>query len=196
MTWLEGRTVADELRARPWRVWQLGIEFGRMQAAIYAVPVPELLRRQADDWIAWKCEGEQAIQDCVRRLNPGETALLHLDYHPLNALTDGRRISGIVDWANAHAGDPRADAARTVAILRVDPGVRKPLLQWLGLRIFTLAWRTGYQRERGRLKDMAPFYAWAGTVLQHDLAERYQDAPQRLAPARRWTNKWRARAGC
>jgi hypothetical protein len=80
--------------------------------------------------------------------------------------------------------------------LRVDPIARKPVLQWLGLRIFELAWRTGYQREQGCLNDMAPFYAWAGSVMLHDLAHRYQHALQELAPARRWTNKWKARAGC
>src|SRR5260370_26186953 len=28
LTWLAGRTVEDELRARPWRLWSLGIVFG------------------------------------------------------------------------------------------------------------------------------------------------------------------------
>src|SRR5258708_40140578 len=133
LTWLAGRTVEDELRARPWRLWSLGIVFGRMQAAIHAVPAPDLLRQQPDAWIAWKCEGEQTLQDRLHHLRRNEGALLHLDYHPRNVLTDGKQITGIVDWTNAHAGDPRADAARTVSILRVDPGARKPLLQWLGL---------------------------------------------------------------
>ena len=195
ITWLAGRMVADELRARPWQVWRLGISFGRMQAAIHAVPAPGLLRQQPDAWIAWKCEGEQTLQDRLRHLQLDEAALLHLDYHPRNVLTDGKQITGIVDWTNAHAGDPRADAARTVSILRVDPLARKPLLQWIGLRIFELAWRIGYQRTRGRLKDMSLFYAWAGTVIQHDLAHRYKHLPQELTPARRWTNKWKARTG-
>ena len=195
LTWLAGRMVADELRARPWQVWRLGIAFGRMQAAIHAMPVPGLLRQQPEAWMAWKCEGEQTLQDRLRHLPAEEAALLHLDYHPRNVLTDGRQITGIVDWANAHAGDPRADAARTVSILRVDPLARKPLLQWLGLHIFELAWRIGYQRAGGRLKEMALFYAWAGTVLQHDLAPRYKHRPQELTPARRWTNTWKARAG-
>ena len=132
LTWLVGRMVADELCARPWQVWRLGIAFGRMQAAIHAVPVPALLRQQPDAWIAWKCAGDQSLQDRLRHLPSDEVALLHLDYHPHNVLTDGKQITGIVDWTNAHAGDPRADAARTVSILRVDPLARKPLLQWLG----------------------------------------------------------------
>lgn len=195
ITWLPGRMVVDELRARPWNVWRLGIAFGRMQAAIHAVPAPDLLRQQPDAWISWKCEGEPALQDRLCHLPSGEASLLHLDYHPLNVLTDGTQITGVLDWTNAQAGDPRADAARTVTILRVEPLARKPLLQWIGLRIFELAWRIGYQRARGRLKDMSLFYAWAGTVIQRDLAYRYEHRPQELIPARRWTNKWKARAG-
>jgi aminoglycoside phosphotransferase (APT) family kinase protein len=194
ITWLPGRMLADEMRARPWHLWRLGIAFGRMQAALHAVTAPDLLCRQPDAWITWKCD-DPTLQDRLRCLLPDRSALLHLDYHPQNVLTDGKRITGIVDWTNAHAGDPRADAARTVSILRVDPLVRKPFVQWLGLRIFALAWRIGYQRAGGHLEDMPLFYAWAGTVMQRDLAHRYEHNPQELAPARRWTNKWRARAG-
>ncbi len=195
LTWLTGRMVADELRARPWQVWRLGTSFGRMQAAIHAVSAPESLNQQPDIWMAWKCVEEQHLQDCLRRLPAEETVLLHLDYHPHNVLTDGKRITGIVDWTNSHAGDPRADVARTASILRVDPQARKPLLRWLGLRIFELAWRTAYRRTRGRLEAMPLFYVWAGTVIQHDLAPRYKDLPHELTPARRWTNKWKTRAG-
>lgn len=195
ISWLPGRTVADELRARPWRVWRLGIAFGRMQVAIHAVPAPDLLRQLPDPGITWKDEREQALQDRFRHLTSGKAALLHLDYHPYNLLTDGKQITGIVDWTGAHAGDPRADAARTVSILRVDPLARKPLLQRLRLRVFDLAWRIGYQRAGGHLNEMSLFYAWAGIVLQRNLAPRYQHAPQELAPARHWTNTWMARAG-
>ncbi len=194
ITWLTGRTVAEELLARPWLVWRLGIAFGRAQAAIHAVTAPALLRQRPDAWIAWKCEEEPTLQDRLRRLPSDNTALLHLDYHPRNVLTDGQQITGIVDWTNAHAGDPRADAARTMSILRVDPLARKPLLQRIGLRIFELAWRSGYQHTRELLKDMSLFYAWAGTVIQHDLAPRYKHQPQELLPAHRWTNYWKARA--
>ena len=61
LSWLAGRAVADELRARSWRMWRIGIVFGRMQAAIHAVPAPELLRQRPDAWIAWKGEGEQIL---------------------------------------------------------------------------------------------------------------------------------------
>ncbi|MEO6889288.1 MAG: aminoglycoside phosphotransferase family protein [Ktedonobacteraceae bacterium] len=189
ISWLPGRTLEDELRARPWRMWPLGIAFGRMQARMHALPAPALLRQRSDAWIAWQCAGEQALQDRLRHLRSERMALLHLDYHLRNVLTDGKHIIGIVDWTNALAGDPRADAARTVSILHVDPLARKPVLVWPGLHIFEHSWRIGYQREGGRLKDMALFYAWAGTVIQHDLAPRYKHTPNELASARRWTDK-------
>jgi len=68
LTWLAGRMVADELRVRPWQVWRLGIAFGRMQAAIHVVSVPALLRQQPEAWMAWKCEGDQSLQDRLRHL--------------------------------------------------------------------------------------------------------------------------------
>jgi aminoglycoside phosphotransferase (APT) family kinase protein len=132
----------------------------------------------------------------LRHLHLDTGALLHLDYHPSNVLTDGKQITGIVDWTNAHAGDSRADVARTVSILHLDPTARTSLLQRLGLRIFELAWRIGYQHAGGHLQEMSLFYAWAEAVLQRDLADRYQHAPQELAPARHWTTTWMARAGC
>lgn len=194
MTWMTGRVIVDELGIRPWNVWRIGIEFGCMQAKIHAVPAPDRLPQVSGDWITWKCGDEKTLHDHLRRLPASKTALLHLDYHPINVLTDGKRITGVIDWTNAHAGDPRADAARTVSILRVDPLARKPFTRWLGLHIFELAWRIGYQREHGRLHDMPLFYAWAGAVLLNDQFNRYKDDPQQLFPARRWTNKWKKRA--
>lgn len=195
ITWLPGRMLADELRARPWRLWRLGRSFGRMQATIHAVPVPDLLLQQSDAWITWNCENEPALHECLRQAVTSKPVLLHLDYHVNNVLTDGKRITGVIDWTNALAGDPRADAARTISIMCVDPLARKPWIQWLGLQIFEIAWRIGYQREHGRLREMGPFYAWAGTVIQRNLAHRYTEKLQELAPARRWTEKWKARAG-
>src|SRR5258708_15838188 len=124
LTWLAGRTVEDELRARPWRLWSLGIVFGRMQAAIHAVPAPDLLRQQPEAWLAWKCEGEQTLQDRLHHLRLDEGALLHLDYHPRNALTDGKQIQGVVDWTHAHTADPRADPPPPAPILRRHPPTR------------------------------------------------------------------------
>lgn len=59
ISWLPGRTVADELRAHPWLVWRLGRIFGRMQAEIHAVAAPNLL-----------CPGTVLQHDLVGRYKP------------------------------------------------------------------------------------------------------------------------------
>jgi aminoglycoside phosphotransferase (APT) family kinase protein len=44
-------------------------------------------------------------------------SFLHLDYHPQNVLVEGLRVTGVIDWANAAAGDRHFDAATTAVIL-------------------------------------------------------------------------------
>src|SRR6185503_6141739 len=102
--------------------------------------------------------------------------LLHLDFHPLNVLGDGRRLTAVLDWTNAHAGDPRADFARTVTILRLSPpwGDRK---QRFGRALFEALWRLGYGPPG---PEMPAFYAWAGGAMLDDLAARYSS--EDLAP--------------
>jgi hypothetical protein len=188
--------MAEELRARPWRAWKLGVRFGRMQAAIHAVPAPGALRRYPDSWIAWAGPAAEPLQARLRAADHRADALLHLDYHPLNVMTDGTRVTGVLDWTNARAGDPRADAARTVTILRVDvKGGGASLVLERGVRwLFEQGWRHGYTRAAGPLGDLTPFYAWAGAVMGRDLA--HKRGPRELARIHRWTTTWNRRAGC
>ncbi|HTY56832.1 MAG TPA: phosphotransferase [Candidatus Binataceae bacterium] len=44
-------------------------------------------------------------------------SVLHLDYHPQNAVVSGIRVTGIIDWVNTDIGDRHLDAATTSAIL-------------------------------------------------------------------------------
>lgn len=50
--------------------------------------------------------------------------ICHADFHPLNIMMDGSRLSGVIDWANVVIAEPAYDIAalRTIA-LYVDPGV-------------------------------------------------------------------------
>jgi len=116
--------------------------------------------------------------------------LLHLDYHPLNVLTDGKRITGVIDWSNAHAGDPRADAARTVTILRVDNGPPS-VLKSVGVRFFEHGWRHGYEQLAPLGDEMDAFYAWSGEAMLHNLAPKRTE--QELEPIREWTRYWKER---
>jgi aminoglycoside phosphotransferase (APT) family kinase protein len=205
MSWMPGRPLRDELRAQPWRARALGVEFGRVQAAVHAISrtPPAALLAHPTPWIAW-ANPDDALRDCLRAAARGPNVLLHLDFHPRNVLVADGRVSAVLDWANARIGDPRADLARTASILRfapLDPGVLCPLGSLLR-RLFIAGWRRGYREVAGPISGMAPFYAWAGEVMIRDLTPRLgrPDLPwldlQFLERVRQWADGWRERAGC
>lgn len=199
LSWVTGKTLAHQLQTQPQRIWQLGTAFGRMQAAIHAVPAPPAL--DATGWIEWAGD-EPELKARLYSLPSRKAALLHLDYHPLNVLVRGSQISGVLDWANARAGDPRADFARTYTILRVEPYHPNggSLLLAVARRMLERAWRAGYRQAGGTLDDMALFYAWAGAVMIRDLSPRigkpgFWLRHPHLDPVRAWRDAWKRKAG-
>ena len=205
LSWCPGQPLIEELRERPWGAVTLGKAFGRVQAAVHAVPAPDLLRQRPEAWLAWAGPEEEALQARLRALAPRADALLHLDYHPLNVLGDGGtggRVTCVLDWANALAGDPRADLARTLTILRLSPtppGVPAALVR-LVTRLFERGWRAGYRQVAGPQRGMAPFYAWAGAMMVRDLAPKVGRPgipleERHLEAMRAWTARWKRRAG-
>jgi aminoglycoside phosphotransferase (APT) family kinase protein len=175
LAWVSGTTLLDNAAARPWRAMALGRAMGRVHARIHTVAAPPAL---------------------------GEGALLHMDYHPLNVMTDGRGITGVLDWANAAAGDPRTDVARTTVLLRAapsPPSIPRLVVQF-GRRVLQLGWRTGYADVRGPIHGLAPFYAAAGVWTVNDM-QRHLGQPgvwlteSDLDRIRRWTEHWQRRAG-
>ncbi len=199
MEWCRGRPVTHELKARPWSARHQGVLFGRTHAAIHGVRAPAVLHELGRSWIAWARDDELGARLSERTHR--EDALLHLDYHPLNVMTDGGAITGVLDWTNARAGDPRADYARTLSILRLDAEVEGRLapIARVVIRRFELGWRQGYHEAAGEPSDLAPYLAWAGTVMQHDRAPRPGVpgglTPERLNHIRTWTAEWKRRAG-
>jgi aminoglycoside phosphotransferase (APT) family kinase protein len=195
--WCPGEPLIRTLQRRPWYVWRFGTRFGHMQAAIHTItpaPAPEL---RPGDWIAWAGADEPALQARLRAAAGTAARLLHLDYHPLNVMTDGHHMTALLDWANARVGDPRADVARSFSILAIEPSW--PRLPHLTIfrQILLRAWLHGYQQAAGPLGDMALFYAWAGAVMLRDLAPRAAKPSSglQLDSVRRWTIAWKRTIG-
>ncbi len=201
LSWCRGVPLWEAIRRRPWRVGALGVAFGRVQAQIHRVRAPARLSQQPTDWIGWAGPNEPILQAALHQAASHPTALLHLDYHPLNVLTDGTQITAILDWANARAGDPRADVARTYTILMVEPygPGRQSLAVSIMRRLMARGWGHGYEEMAGPLRDMALYYAWAGAVMVRDLAPRVTN-PQswwqadHLQYIQDWTTRWKQRA--
>lgn len=117
-------------------------------------------------------------------------ALIHLDFHPSNVLVKGE-VTGVLDWENVRLGDARADVARTLSILSVDPAVSKlPRAGRQLRRRFRLAYLAGYVSLTGEnaLAELKPYLAWAGDFMRRDLASRLK--PEEALMIERWTRRW------
>ena len=201
LSWCPGQTLLAALRAAPWRAPALAYRFGQTQARLHAAASPDL-GEAPGAWLAMAGLDDPPLQARLRAVQGPRAALLHLDYHPLNIMVADTAVSGVLDWANAHVGDPRADLARTATILRLaplPPGT-PPLLAQALLRVVERHWRRGYRALAGPIGGMALFYAWAGAVMLADLAPKLGRPgvwlePRHLEPIRRWTARWRQRAG-
>lgn len=190
LDWVNGETVASALQARPSDAAHLGRAFGQAQAALHALPVPTEAPEVPPDWTAWA--GHAEVSRRLRDL-PGRAAVVHLDYHPLNVLVAGGEVSGIIDWANATVADPRADVARTLSILSVDPFVwTAPSGLRATLRSFRRAYLAGYAARGGDVTGLPLFLAWAGGLMRTDLGGRCSAAQLRVIE--RWAAHWRVRA--
>jgi len=101
-----------------------------------------------------------------------EPRLLHLDLHPLNLLaSDDGQLTGVIDWANAAAGHPDLDRARTWSILTLDPLARR-YRAWPVFAELADSWL-----ERAELEQTPPAArAWACRFLLADLGGRYSAA--------------------
>lgn len=201
LSWVEGATLLDALQRRPWKLLKLAAAFGRMQAAIHAVSAPDELR------------DPEGFRENIHRLDPALAErvlsaglrfdrLAHLDYHPLNVMTDGERITGVLDWTNAAGADPRLDVARTAVLIETaapPPGPLRTLARPLR-GLLCRAWMRAYVGVAGPLGDLSPFMTLAGLSRLQDL-EWARGRPGvwagglDAAPVLRWTARWRRRAG-
>lgn len=199
LSWIPGDVLANQLFKLPDPIPLIHV-FGRTQAALHQLPAPPDF--DPNTWIEWAGDEEAELKKRLHEQKALTPSLLHLDYHLRNVMSDESGITGVIDWANTQAGDPRADFARTYSILRIDPWHPEGDDEhWLSLREqLTNAWRAGYESAGGKTEDMDIFYAWAGAVMVRDLSPRIgkpgswlQD--HHLDIVRRWRDDHKRRAG-
>jgi hypothetical protein len=151
---LPGQPVGEWALSEPERGHVAGRACGALHALLAAIPASEGLHPIG-----------APERDAGARL-------LHLDLHPFNVLVDDAgEVTGVIDWANAAAGAPVLDRARSWSILTLDPGAvsRRSNAAWVAL---TDAWTT-----EGRLTCLpASARAWACEFMLDDLAKRYPKA--------------------
>lgn len=189
-SWLPGTTVVDALRREPDRAHRLGELMGEAQRALHELPAPADLPG-VPDWHGHPLDA-RASGGAVTSDHPGPpvgSALLHLDWHPLNILVDGDKVSGVVDWVNARAGHPLLDVARTHTLMTVNPMLAMLTTDERDLlREVTRGWVVGYGPVAASIPPGC--LRWAGEMMLADLSARYAANPEGLEPLRRWTQRW------
>ncbi|HYL60425.1 MAG TPA: phosphotransferase [Candidatus Acidoferrales bacterium] len=58
-----------------------------------------------------------SVTERAQQFRDAPPSIVHMDYHPLNTMVQGVRVTGVIDWANADVGDRHLDAAMTAVIL-------------------------------------------------------------------------------
>jgi aminoglycoside phosphotransferase (APT) family kinase protein len=185
LSWLPGITMLEAMTRRDVRAEALGRLAGEMQRSLHQLRAPDTVRALETD----PDRPFNAGRDVVGI--PAGDRLLHLDWHPLNLLvdTDGRRITGVVDWDNARRGHPLFDVARTESMLVVEPALATlPATVRAMLDRFRAGWVDGYGPEAAHVPPTCRL--WAGRVMLADLGPRYGPEAPELEPVRAWTASW------
>lgn len=122
MDYIPGRPVFYEKMDKEQRKSAI-LTLVTQQCEIHKISAPEL--PGLGDRLVWKIENnpylapelQAELKLLLHSLDKGMQCLCHGDLHPLNILWDGKK-HWIIDWVDAAAGDPRADACRTYLIFR------------------------------------------------------------------------------
>ena len=180
---LPGRIMLDLLFRPAPLLARLPDLMAESQAALHALDPAPLLRAieresiparvlTVDDWMAQVTRLIEAAQ--LEGLKPGmnwlfenrpavpeHPVICHGDFHPLNLLIRGGKISGVIDWPWVRIADAAYDIGATVAIFTQGPVSLPRFLQsvvnW-GRRLFIARYLRSYGRLRPLDMDAVRYY--------------------------------------
>ena len=185
---IEGVDMLTLVGRQPWKVWWVGRASGRLHAALHEVVAPADLPA-LKDMFRRRLEGSPLVPEHVRDMAlraledlPDGDRICHGDFHPGNVMrTNGE--PAIIDWTNVSRGDPAADYARTLLMLRmgdVPPG--SPIVIRAGahgLRGLLIGSYAGAYR-RARPIDMELVGRWETAVAANRLADNIPEERAKL----------------
>jgi aminoglycoside phosphotransferase (APT) family kinase protein len=176
---VDGPDLLTLLGKQPWRALWTARTCGEAHARLHGPPAPPelpplrtLLNQQISSSAALSEELRSFALEELSRLPDGDR-ICHGDFHPGNMLLgpDGPLV---VDWTAASRGDPMADVARALLLLRLGelPPEAPPVLRRLERAGRTLL-RRGYVRAYGRAGpfDRQRLERWQPVLLAGRLAE-------------------------
>lgn len=179
---LDGLTAIDR---KPWRVWAVGRDVGRLHRQLSQVSAPQGLRtvRQiVTDRIESSPRVPASARERLRRiasLAPDGDRLCHLDFHPGNVI-ESPAGPVVIDFANAASGHPTADHARSLMTFEAgepadDTPAKERLLIAVGRGLAKLAYRSGYGSVDSKALEL-----WFPLVIAARLDEGIPEERKRL----------------
>jgi Ser/Thr protein kinase RdoA (MazF antagonist) len=147
---IDGESLLQRLQQRPWTVWSLGRTLGQLHAKVHSVARPQLpsvrdyLQRDIKRAQELTAELRSAVTARLQEL-PDGTAICHGDFHPDNVILT-REGPVIIDWMTAGHGNPAADVARTVLMLRHGQPIGASALQLKLIELLRQQLLAGYLR--------------------------------------------------
>lgn len=153
-----GLPLLAMLSAPPWPLHKAARLLAETHANLHTRTVEglpslhEKLTRQIQAVPSLAPEVRRAALDALAAL-PGGVALCHGDYHPDNVLLSARKTL-VIDWDNATCGDPLADVARTLLLMRASQMTLKTPAQRLLRRSLVAILNALYLR---RYRQLHPF---------------------------------------
>ena len=148
-----GTLLSDAMLQAPWRIRRLVGAFARLHARLHTLPtggfpddadaLDQRLRLTRHVVTALDHDGLSRglarVEAAAAGLRAAPAVGCHGDFHPLNVLVSGDRMS-VIDWTDAGLGDRHADVARTVllfqlATIAANSAVERRVLGVMGPRL-------------------------------------------------------------
>jgi aminoglycoside phosphotransferase (APT) family kinase protein len=170
----------------------LAPKMGELLAAFRALPArglelddlwasPERLAAAATEWAAGRPEVGAVIADVPALFSGRPSVLAHGDFAPVNVLTDGRSITGLLDFESIRLADPLFDAAWWAwSVSFASPQTLAPA--WP--RFLTGAGLEDDERRVHVLQVLRMLELLAGPTLGEDVRRRQRAPPRGLRTRR------------
>jgi aminoglycoside phosphotransferase (APT) family kinase protein len=135
---VDGVDMLTKIGKQPWSIFDAGAEMGRVHARVHATqasPHLETLHGRLTRHMKLVATQRPDLADRGLRVLAGlpeGDRLLHGDFHPGNIILSPRGPV-VIDWPNATRGDPSADLARTMLMMRL--GDLPPGTPWIIKRL-------------------------------------------------------------
>ena len=180
MEQVRGPTLLQRLLRRPWTFGSMASWMAEMQHQLHELPAdgfpaepgPFLERTLAEiDEVATGF-GLRAVQPALGWLRDHQPAppptprILHLDIHPMNLIHRRHQLPVVLDWDTADVGDPHADVATTLMLLRCAANVGTTLWERVqiasGRELLRACYLASYRRRAELERAKLDYYrAWA-----------------------------------